>query len=75
MLNWTVGEPPIVSDPPVIEPIRPLTCGGEEALPLFLKKSNPSRRNFVRETSITFTCNSTCCTPLTVMLLMILSPG
>ena len=76
MRNWTVGAPLVAIDPPVTEPIRPLTCEPKK-LPFFVrvKKSKPKRRNFVRETSITFTCNITCCTPLTIMLLMILSAG
>ena len=41
-------------------------------LPVILDKSNPSRRNLVRDTSITFTCNNTCCTPLSVIRLMTL---
>ena len=67
-----MGLLPVVIDPPDIDEIRPLTCERNRLLPLILAKSNPNCRSLVRDTSITFTCSSPCCTPLTVMLLMIL---
>ena len=38
--------------------------------PVILAQSNPSCRSLVRDTSITFTCSSTCWQPPTVMLLI-----